>query len=242
VAIALSGLSSIVLIDDVLGVGDIAFQQKCIDRLHALKEAGFTLVLALSDETLIQQLATRVVTLGGGHVVADSPRRHWVRAQYASSAAEVEWRTALNLPEDDVVVLRSVGVQAHRNEDETYLELASTFETKTDDLQCWPLLILMRDRMVVFRSLHAGFMTVAKAQSLTFRVNIPTHILSNGEYSITISMVTLHGKLLYSLKAHDAVTLTIARSASEPASETGSSPVLAVSFPWKVEPIAEAGA
>ena len=39
-ALALCGRPPIVLIDDVLSVGDIAFQQKCIDRVHALKDAG----------------------------------------------------------------------------------------------------------------------------------------------------------------------------------------------------------
>ena len=60
VAMALCGRPSIVLIDDVLNVGDIGFQQKCLDRVQALKDAGCTLVLALSDETFVQRIATRV--------------------------------------------------------------------------------------------------------------------------------------------------------------------------------------
>ena len=108
IAMALSGHPSIVLIDDVLSVGDIAFRQKCVERLHALKDANCTLIVVLNDEALVQQLATRVVTLTGGRVVSDTPLHSEGSATYGSSAADVEWRTAEDFPEDDVVALRAV--------------------------------------------------------------------------------------------------------------------------------------
>ena len=74
-ALALQGNPAVVLMDDVLGVGDASFQKKCVDRLLQLKAAGCALVLAPGDEALAQQLATHVITLGDGGIIGDGPAR-----------------------------------------------------------------------------------------------------------------------------------------------------------------------
>ena len=50
-ALALQGNPDILLLDDVLSVGDLAFQQQCVERMLELKAAGCTMVLALRDES-----------------------------------------------------------------------------------------------------------------------------------------------------------------------------------------------
>src|SRR5262245_5906930 len=71
VALTLCSTHPIMLIDDVLAVGDIAFQQKVVGKLHALKNDGRTLVIASSDDVLVQRIATRVLKLGNGRIVND---------------------------------------------------------------------------------------------------------------------------------------------------------------------------
>lgn len=44
-AIAVIGTPHILLVDEVLAVGDIAFQKKCFERIHQLKERGTTILL-----------------------------------------------------------------------------------------------------------------------------------------------------------------------------------------------------
>ena len=241
VGLALCGRPSIVLIDDVLAVGDIAFQQKCVERVHALKQAGCTLVVAFSDDALVQQLATRVITLGAGRIVNDAPPRHWTAAPYRSRAAGVEWRTAENLPEDDVVALRGISLEDQREGDETYLDLALQMETKAPKLRCWPFIILTRARTVLYRSLHPGFLDVDDERRLMFTVRIPTHILPDGEYAITIGMATLQGRSIHSMKAPDAVALTIRRDSGD-GGEATALPLLAMTMPWEIETLARHGA
>src|SRR5262249_19107635 len=142
--LALCGRPSIVLIDDVLGVGDIAFQQKCVERVQALKETGCTLVLAFSDEALVQQLATRVITFAGGQVVRDVGERDSTPATHEESA-EIAWRIFEDLPEDDVVAFRSIAVDAVREGDETCLDVHLTVVPKADGLRCRPVLSVASD-------------------------------------------------------------------------------------------------
>jgi ABC-type polysaccharide/polyol phosphate transport system ATPase subunit len=239
IALALCGRPSIVLIDDVLGVGDIAFQQKCVDRLHALKEAGTTLVLAFSDDALVQQLATRIVTLGSGRIVADTPPRHWATASPTSRVAAVDWQVLDNLPENDVTALRRVEVRAGGADEDAYLDIGAAFDAKIDGLQCRPLVAVAASGTLLFRSLYPDFVPVAKARRLTFTVRVPTQVLPNGTYAIGLNMVAMRGKAVYSLKASEAITLTVRRDTD--ATGVGPRPpMLALQFPWEIERVVEA--
>jgi ABC-type polysaccharide/polyol phosphate transport system ATPase subunit len=241
VALALCRLPSIGLIDDVLVVGDIAFRQKCVDRLRALKQAGCTLVLAFSDEVLVRQVATRVITLGDGRIVGDVTAGGWMATRQTMSAADVEWQIIQNLPEDDAAALRAISVAARPEGEKSYLDLTLAFEIKSGEAQCRPSIILMKGRTYVFRSLYPQFLTLNRSRRLTFTVSIPTHTLSVGEYTLTVAMMLLRDGIRYSLKARRAVSLTIGRE-GETSADTPPAPVLAMAMPWEIEVLAQGSA
>jgi ABC-type polysaccharide/polyol phosphate transport system ATPase subunit len=61
------------LIDEVLAVGDEAFQRKCLRRISEQIAAGRTLVLVSHDAAAIERVCERVVVLDAGRVVFDGP-------------------------------------------------------------------------------------------------------------------------------------------------------------------------
>lgn len=66
----------VLIIDEVLVVGDARFHEKCIDRLHAFRKAGKTLVLVSHNTDQIRSLCDEVLVLEEGRVVAhDEPKR-----------------------------------------------------------------------------------------------------------------------------------------------------------------------
>ena len=71
--------------DDILGVGDQAYQAKCFQRLEKLCEFGKTLLFATHKLKLIEQLCTRAVWLHRGQIRADSEPAK-VIAQYLAGA------------------------------------------------------------------------------------------------------------------------------------------------------------
>jgi len=243
VALALCGHPSIVLIDDVLAVGDIGFQQKCLDRVRALKFEGCTLVLAFSDEALVRQLATRVITLASGQVVGDCAPEDWMPLRERSHADAVEWQVLSNLPEDDVVALRAVTVEAGRTSDGAVLHLSAVFEPKVDGLRCRPLVTVsgVGVRAVLFRSLFPEFVSVRGERPLRFSVQVPTHVLPNGDYTLGFHLVSLQGSSVYAMKASDAVKVTVKREAPPPVAGEPV-PLLRPQVTWEVERLAEAGA
>jgi ABC-type polysaccharide/polyol phosphate transport system ATPase subunit len=65
--------ADVMLIDEVLAVGDEAFQRKCLDRIRELMEGGMTLVLVSHDAGTIESVCERVVVLDEGRVAFDGP-------------------------------------------------------------------------------------------------------------------------------------------------------------------------
>ena len=63
----------ILLIDEVLSVGDSAFQRKCIDRIAKLRAQGVTLLMVSHNMRIIQASVTRCVLLDKGRIVDEGP-------------------------------------------------------------------------------------------------------------------------------------------------------------------------
>jgi len=60
----------IVLLDEVLAVGDEAFQKKCLDKVHALKAQGKTIVFVAHALPAVQALCDRAMALNKGRVLS----------------------------------------------------------------------------------------------------------------------------------------------------------------------------
>src|SRR3954466_11115923 len=66
----------ILLLDEVLAVGDAAFQARCLDRIAELRKAGRTIVFISHDLAAVYRLCDRALLLDHGRVIADGePRR-----------------------------------------------------------------------------------------------------------------------------------------------------------------------
>jgi lipopolysaccharide transport system ATP-binding protein len=79
----------ILLADEVLAVGDVAFQQRCLERIAGLGRSGRTVLLVSHDMGVVADLCNRVVWLSGGRVIeAGEPEN--VVAHYEEAALSGE--------------------------------------------------------------------------------------------------------------------------------------------------------
>jgi ABC-type polysaccharide/polyol phosphate transport system ATPase subunit len=70
----------LLLVDEVLAVGDHAFQKKCVERILQLRDAGVTIVFVSHDGDMVEKLCSRVLWLKDGALVADGSARDVVAA------------------------------------------------------------------------------------------------------------------------------------------------------------------
>src|SRR5215217_7323487 len=78
----------ILLLDEVLAVGDASFQRKCIQRITELKKNGTTIVFISHDLRAVQQLCDRVILLKKGQIEADGHPAETI-AFYQSLSAQL---------------------------------------------------------------------------------------------------------------------------------------------------------
>jgi ABC-2 type transport system ATP-binding protein len=70
-AIAINVDPDILLVDEVLAVGDEAFQRKCIDRVRTFQREGRTIVVVTHASDLVRQLCDRAAALDHGRKIAE---------------------------------------------------------------------------------------------------------------------------------------------------------------------------
>jgi lipopolysaccharide transport system ATP-binding protein len=103
----------ILLVDEVLAVGDADFQKKCLGRMEDLSGSGRTVLFVSHSMPSVLRLCDRVILLGSGAVLEDGPSHAVIRTYLESdlgSTGERRWRNPQEAPGDDVVRLRSVRV------------------------------------------------------------------------------------------------------------------------------------
>ena len=86
-AVAIHTDPEILLFDEVLAVGDEAFQHKCYRKIEELQRAGKTIIFVSHDMHVVQQVATRVVWLHEGAIRMDGPVAKVVPEYIRSSEA-----------------------------------------------------------------------------------------------------------------------------------------------------------
>ena len=84
-AIAVNVDPEILLVDEVLAVGDESFQTKCLDRMRELQSAGRTIVLVTHSLQQAMDFCTRALVLDHGLAVYDGPMAGATEAYHASS-------------------------------------------------------------------------------------------------------------------------------------------------------------
>lgn len=79
-AVAINVDAEILLVDEILAVGDANFQKKCFDKLVSLKAEGVTIVIVSHDMASIERICDRVVWINGGLVVKQGTPRPVIMA------------------------------------------------------------------------------------------------------------------------------------------------------------------
>jgi len=109
----------ILLVDEVLAVGDATFQKRCLRKMDELGREGRTVLFVSHNMPAITRLCPRAILLDGGCRVADGPC-HTVVSSYLESSvgtmAAREWSDREKAPGNEVVRLRAVRVRTEEGQ------------------------------------------------------------------------------------------------------------------------------
>jgi lipopolysaccharide transport system ATP-binding protein len=104
----------ILLVDEVLAVGDAGFQRKCLDRMKDVGRRGRTVLFVSHNMPAVTRLCDRTILLDEGTILQDD-LSHKVVGSYLKSGlgtmAAREWEDALKAPGNEIVRLCAVRVR-----------------------------------------------------------------------------------------------------------------------------------
>ena len=119
----------ILLVDEVLAVGDASFQKKCLGKMGDASREGRTIVLVSHNMTAMKSLSHRVVWLEGGSVRQSGPTTSVISAylsQFIKARTEHFWPEPASAPGNDIVRIRKINVRA-----DTYSQVVESPELIT---------------------------------------------------------------------------------------------------------------
>ncbi len=192
----------ILLIDEVLAVGDEIFQKKCKDVIRHLADRGKTLIFVSHDLAAVSEICTRCLLLEHGHVVADGLPREAIHEyerrifdrKYAESAYRQPWFTRAGTMEARVLEVRMLDREGKpsrhfRTGQPVTFECEYECKRKIDNAGFG--LSIARDDSVVFGT--TTYQCQAPVPPLeagrgVFRLSFPSLDLMPGVYFVTVNI------------------------------------------------------
>ena len=133
----------VLLVDEVLAVGDAAFQKKCLGKMSDVAAHGRTVVFVSHNLAAVQRLCQRTLWLRGGNVVDDGPTAQVVSRYLQVANASVmtrAWSDATTAPGNEKVRVHRAEVRRSRSAatDETTDEITTRTPLEVE-FQYWNL-------------------------------------------------------------------------------------------------------
>lgn len=190
----------IMLVDEVLAVGDVAFQKKCLGKMGSVARAGRTVLFVSHNMQAVRQLCRRAIWLSNGTVIADGPSSEVVDA-YLKEAPDSQGLEELDkmissLPADPLFRYRAISL---RQDDEVTLDVLSgkplDIVIDYDVFATSPGMHLTIDvcdneGALIFQSIHNGAdedLPVVERGHHISRATIPAEFLAPTTYELKIT-------------------------------------------------------
>ena len=78
----------ILVIDEILGVGDIGFQEKCFERIRRFRDAGKTILMVSHDMANVEKHSERVILIEHGNILVDGTPQEAISAYHTLMTPE----------------------------------------------------------------------------------------------------------------------------------------------------------
>ncbi len=199
----------ILLVDEVLAVGDAAFQKKCLDKIIDTAKGGGTVLFISHNMTAVNCLCKRVIWMKGGTIVEDGPAtgiitRYLAKALKHTDLSEEAWDNIDEAPGNDMVRLHRVHVRTQDGTLPEPLTMQTPFQV---EIEYWNLVadahlhitlhLYNAEQIIAFTT---GDMTQGPKPAGLYRsvCHIPANLLNSGPHRFVVLVVKDASYAIYS--------------------------------------------
>ncbi len=222
-AVAIHVGADVLLIDEILAVGDAAFQAKCMHRLQQLKAQGVTIIIVSHSLAQLERICDRSIWLAEGKIVMDGLPQQ-VHAQYLESLhlqnrhqpaqiiRNVHLQAAALCNADGEVITQCDGTQpltltlqycTEKDPDTPLFAAATVAIYRADALLCWNS-----------NTQREGLAPIKLLQHGTLQLTFSPMALANGNYWLDASLRNTESGALYDAR-HQLLHFTIQHANNE---------------------------
>ena len=238
-SVAVNMRPDILLADEVLAVGDIEFQERCLERVKQAGESGMSVLFVSHDMDAITRLCDRVLWINAGQIVKIGAPDDVV-AEYQNSAWSLSGRALKDTRSGShknekgeifsvtLTSLEGKEVGAVRRSDDVLVNVGlKTFE---DNESARFVLHLHARGALAFRT-RSEFYALPTAGRYVATVRIPRHLLAETIYSASIEVIIAGAPgTKYPLAAHNALAFQVFDTETTARDQRGG--VVAPELPW----------
>jgi lipopolysaccharide transport system ATP-binding protein len=201
----------ILIVDEVLAVGDAQFQKKCLGKMEDVARQGRTVLFVSHNMTAMRNLCDEVIWLDNGKIVETGPTSE-VIAHYLQTASghatERIWLDSATAPGNDKVRLRAARIQLAEGMRDDAINVRTPFEIEIEYWNLEPDTRLNLSMVLWNEEQVAAFNTISlrepKWHGRPFPVGlfrstcaIPANLLNDGRYRVQLYIVKDQSVLLY---------------------------------------------
>jgi lipopolysaccharide transport system ATP-binding protein len=245
----------ILLVDEVLAVGDHQFQKKCIGKMTEVARGGRTVLFVSHNMTAVNQLCTRSVMLTNGSVGFAGPTADVV-AEYlkvsSGNDGEWTWPDPSTAPGNDRIRLHSVRVSSG-DQTKTEVDIDKEISIEVEFLNLIPGLRNVCTNIYLVDAMGTVVLSTGNTPSANqlkeewfdkphpaglfrSRCTLPANFLNDGLYYVTVYVVTL-GPLNIEVEVPQAISFRVFDTGvmREPGGGKDWAGVVRVRLPWETE-------
>jgi len=202
-SVAINMEPSLLLADEILAVGDMAFQERCLQKVRELaRDNGLTVLFVSHDMEAVSRICDRVIWLKDGALHRDGVPEEIVTeyqnaAWDALSSAPGYKGTSHAAKYGEIVDVKLLTLDGReigsppRSED---VSVRIRFRTRRAKARVRCAIDLMTKGVLVFRSAQPELVPVAAETSYEALVRIPANLLSETTYTVNVSIMLLRGE------------------------------------------------
>ena len=224
----------ILIVDEVLAVGDAGFQRKALGKMKSENTSinkKRTILFVSHNMELIKQLCDRVVLLDSGEIIADGTPSNiidqYLEESFNSSSNTRIWDDINNAPGNALVRLLSIKALdsqgqpiANIKTDQDFVIEIGYFVFKPGGFFSVGIDFMDLNETIIFGSNkfynNLGIEEEKPAGKYIDKCLIPANLLSPGKYTVSICLKSCSGKSNIYIPNHKILMLSIAQPNSEP--------------------------
>jgi lipopolysaccharide transport system ATP-binding protein len=227
----------ILLVDEVLAVGDAAFQRKCLGKMGDVATQGRTVLFVSHNMVAIQNLCQEAILLQDGRIAAQGPSQDVVSA-YLSSVRQAQterlWEDRQTAPGNDRVRIRRLTIRPAGGDPNDAISMETPLAV---EIEYWNLIpdaelhiclhFVTEHHVVAFTSAsnegHPKDETHGVPEGLIRSVcNVPGGLLNEGTYRIHLLALRDTSKITY--RMDEALTFEVQDRGTRPGTWYGREP------------------